>query len=532
MSYEPLFLKYRPQTLADVLGQDSVKATLLNAIQNNKIVHAYLLTGPRGSGKTSTARIIAKSLNCSDAADGKSPTTQPCGTCDSCVSITNSSSIDVTEIDAASHGGVEDARQLIERVNLASVAGKYRVYIIDEVHMLSTSAFNALLKTIEEPPTGVIFILATTEVDKVPKTIASRCQQLKFKSISLNDALTRLRYVADKEQIKIDEAALRLIAEHSDGAMRDALSLFDQLSVFSDDSSSIDEQRVLEILGVIPSDELKQLSRSILLRDTGTLCNKLDELVERGKEPSRIASELADYLLALLERLASKAPDTKFQELIDLCKEANIENFELVQIIDSLSELEFRFNRNKLSRNILKAWFVKMTHRAEILVVKDLLLRIEKLENGERSTVNGQRQPVNNERPVVNNQSFKPKSESSTFNVQSSAFSSSTQINVAELPLTVDRSPLTSSSNDFLGYLSPGSKGMLVSSQAQLIEIHDGVALMKMPDNFKFLKSRLEAKSDELIIAIQKSSGKEIKSLSIEVVTADEIFAVSPRQSN
>ena len=523
MTYEPLFLKYRPQTLADVLGQDSVKATLINAIQNNKIVHAYLLTGPRGSGKTSTARIIAKSLNCSGSIDGKSPTVTPCGICANCVSITNSSSIDVTEIDAASHGGVNDARQLIERVNLASVAGKYRIYIIDEVHMLSTAAFNALLKTIEEPPAGVIFILATTEVDKVPKTIASRCQQLKFKSIATNDSLARLRYVADQEQIKIDEAALKLIAEHSDGAMRDALSLFDQLSVFSDKDSAIDEQRVLEILGVIPSDELKEIARSILIRDIENLCNKLDELVARGKEPSRIASELANYLLNLLEKLASKTTDTKFQELIDLCKEINIENFELVQIIDSLSELEFRFNKNSLTRNILKAWFVKMAHRADMLIVKGLLSRIEKLENGERSTVNSQRTLVNSEKPIVSNQSFKPKSESSTFNVQPSAFDSESSI-----PLT----PNPTNSNDFLDYLSPGSKGMLISSQAQLIEINNGIALMKMPDNFKFLKSRLEAKAEELISAVQKSSGKEVKSLNIEVVAADEIFAVSPRQRN
>ncbi len=552
MTYEPLFLKYRPQKLSDVLGQDSVKETLINAIQNNKIVHAYLLTGPRGSGKTSTARIIAKSLNCNNSADAKSPTISPCGVCESCVSITNSSSIDVTEMDAASHGGVEDARQLIERVNLASVAGKYRIYIIDEVHMLSKDAFNALLKTIEEPPANVIFILATTEVDKVPKTIASRCQQLKFKPISINDSLARLKYVAAEENIRIDEAALKLIAEHSDGAMRDALSLFDQLSVFSDENSSIDENKVLEILGAVPSDELNEICKHILVRNTTELCNKLDELVIRGKEPISITKELADHLLTLLEKLSSKAMDTKFQDLINLCKENNIENFELVQIIDSLSELEIRLKQSTQNKNILKAWLIKIAHRADILVIKDLLARVEKLEAGSMPTL--RQASINHERVAISSPSLKPRVESSTFNVQSSAFqkpqsNSSSDINEiqisrsvnithsefsSEVPVTlsVERSALSGTSNDFLDHLSPGSKGMLISSQAQLIDITDGIALMKMPDKFKFLKSKLESRSDELISAIQKSSGQELKSLNIEVVALDDMPALSPRQSS
>ncbi len=517
MSYQPLFLRYRPQKLADVLGQDSVKETLINAIQNNKIVHAYLLTGPRGSGKTSTARIIAKSLNCTNAVDGKSPSSNPCGVCDSCVSITNSSSIDVTEMDAASHGGVEDARQLIERVNLASVAGKYRIYIIDEVHMLSKDAFNALLKTIEEPPANVIFILATTEVDKVPKTIASRCQQLKFKPISINDSLARLNYVAQQEGIKIDEAALQLIAEHSDGAMRDALSLLDQLSVFSDESSSIDENKVLEILGAVPSDELNEMSRNILVRNVEGLCNKLDELVIRGKEPISIVKELADHLLTLLEKLSSKTSDAKFQDLVSLCQENNIENYELVQIIDSLSELEVRLKQSTQNKNILKAWLIKIAYRADILVVKDLLSRIEKLESG--SMLNAQQATPVFSKPerIVHVRPLVIEEEN---------------ISRDDKPLSVERSAFSETSNDFLDYLSPGSKGMLISSQAQLIEINDGVALMKMPDKFKFLKSKLESRADELISAIQKSSGKDLKSLNIEVVMLSEMPTVSPRQSN
>ncbi len=520
MSYEPLFLKYRPQKLADVLGQDSVKETLINAIQNNKIVHAYLLTGPRGSGKTSTARIIAKSLNCLSTPNNASATTDPCGTCESCVGITNSSSMDVTEIDAASHGGVEDARKLIERVNLASVSGKYRVYIIDEVHMLSTAAFNALLKVIEEPPANVVFILATTELDKVPKTIGSRCQQLKFKPITINDALTRLRYVAGLESINIEDNALRLIAEHSDGAMRDALSLFDQLSVFSNEQTAINEDKVLDIIGAVPSNELAQISKEILLRDSSQLTKMLDDLTARGKEPISITQELITFLLRLLESLSSKAPDAKLQDLISLCKERSIENYELVQIIDSLSELEIRLKQSSSqTKNLLKAWLIKITHRADILVVKDLLARIEKLEKGERPTSPAV-QPItarSTETPVAIARSEATKQ---SHNTQSTTID--TQRPTQEEPST------NNSNNSFTDYLSPGSRGMLTSSQAQFIGVKDGVAQMKMPEKFKFLKSKLEARSEELISAIQKSSGKQVQSLTIEVMAAGEMLAANP----
>ncbi len=298
--YQPLFLKYRPQRLEDILGQNSVKDTLINAIKNSKIVHAYLLTGPRGSGKTSTARILAKSLNCLQPLDGLSPTVSPCGTCQSCLGIINSSSTDVVEIDAASHGGVDDARRLIEKVNLASIAGKYRIYIIDEVHMLTKEAFNALLKTIEEPPANVVFILATTEVDKVPKTIASRCQQLRFKPITINDCCERLNFVATKEQINIDDEVIRVIADHSDGAMRDALSLLDQLSVFSNKTDAVDINRVLEILGTVALKELNELVTNILKRNPQALLDQVDQLLAAGRDALLITKELTNYFLTLL----------------------------------------------------------------------------------------------------------------------------------------------------------------------------------------------------------------------------------------
>ena len=218
--YQPLYLKYRPQTLSELVGQEVVSKTLTNAINYNKIVHAYLLCGPRGTGKTSTARILAKSLNCE-----KGITTEPCGKCVSCESIVNGSSLDVIEIDAASHRKVEDAEDLINRVNLATYGSRFKIYIIDEVHMLTDHAFNALLKTLEEPPQNVIFILATTEEYKVIPTIISRCQKLDFKPVTQKDLELRIEYISKNEKINIDKSIISFVSKRSTGCLTDPVKL-------------------------------------------------------------------------------------------------------------------------------------------------------------------------------------------------------------------------------------------------------------------------------------------------------------------
>lgn len=515
-SYQPLFLKYRPQALEDILGQNSVKETLVNAIKNQKIVHAYLLTGPRGSGKTSSARILAKSLNCLEPCDKQSPTVFPCGECSNCVSIANSSSIDVIEIDAASHGHVEDARNLIEKVNLASVSGKYKVYIIDEVHMLTTSAFNALLKVIEEPPNNVVFILATTELDKVPKTISSRCQQLRFKPISINDAIARLNHVSQKENININEDAIKLIAEHSDGAMRDALSLLDQLSVFSLESKSIDKDKVYEILGTVPSQQLNILISSIVKRNQQELFDSLNSLLSAGKDPLIIVKELGNHFLLLLEAVNSSSSNPIFTDLISLIKQETIENFELVQIIESLAELEIRIKQTANSKNLLRAWLLKIAHRADILVVKDLMKRIEALESGSSSrgstvaatmpkqvkTNNGHYSndsEIKMDKVIVNNIEPEPKAK------------------------TTDTTQMVASS--FMDYLSPGTRGMYVSSHAQLSSVNGNTALIYIPSKYKFLKSKLEDRREEICSAISKEQGISVSVLNIEI--SDEAVSVA-----
>ena len=513
VGYEPLFLKYRPQKLEDVLGQNSVKETLVNAINNSKIVHAYLLTGPRGSGKTSSARILAKSLNCSNALDGKSPSTQPCGVCESCVSIANSSSIDVVEIDAASHGGVDDARQIVEKVNLASVNGKFRVYIIDEVHMLSNAAFNALLKVIEEPPSNVVFILATTEVDKVPKTIASRCQQLRFRPITIKDCLERLEFVSKKENINISSSALELIAEHSDGAMRDALSLLDQIGVFSTEAQVITEEKIHEVLGGIPALELSELARAVLARDAFGSIASINTLILQGKDPVHIVSELADFILRVLEVQNGFEQNNKYiSEIQSLCQIEGIENYELVQILDALTDLEYRLKQGAKNKNLLRASLLKICNRADIFVARDLMKRINSLEEALKNPRSST--PSQPSRPVM------PVSAPKAISEPVPARSAGSSAKPYSATIGFEQSTNSSSNlNDYIQLLQPNTKGFLESVKTQILSIDNGVlhlALGVKPSAFVGWKARLEQKSQQILNEFSKVINQELHTMKIE----------------
>ena len=525
--YQPLFLKYRPQKLSDILGQDSVKETLINAINNEKIVHAYLLTGPRGSGKTSTARIIAKSLNCTAGLDGKSPTVDPCGTCESCVSIANSSSVDVTEIDAASHNKVDDARALIERVNLASVSGKYRVYIIDEVHMLTNEAFNALLKVIEEPPKNVVFVLATTEYHKVPKTISSRCQQLNFKSISIQDVITRLNYVIEQEALNISSDALGAIAKHSDGAMRDALALLDQIGVFSDPNNPVSKEKVLNLIGAVASEDLENLLLPVLTRDLAKLLEQVDTMMSSGKEPLVITQELNDFTLELLTALS--VPNNSMQELISTIKEKEIEDYELVQISNSLAELEVKLKMTTQTKALFKAWLVKLAYREDIFVIKDLKEQLAGMQSGSAP------RPVSSQRPaaIPQAQASIPKPAAIPA-VKVKSYESKPEpvketVASPSIPEPTKPAPVSSSAgNSFLDHLSPGSKGMFISSKASLTSVNAPNATITIPTKFKFLKSKLESRADEFRTAISQSSGSEINVLNFELADMEAGVEATP----
>jgi len=292
--YLPLYRKYRPKNLQEVVGQDHIKKALANAINLNKISHAYLFTGPRGTGKTSIARILAKSLNCQQG-----PTLTPCEVCASCIDIRNSTPMDVIEIDAASNRGIEDARNILEKIQYVPTNGKFKIYIIDEVHMLTPQAFGVLLKTLEEPPENVIFILATTEPQKVLETITSRCQRYDFRRITTDDIIGHLKHIAKIEKIKIEDEALFTIAKNAAGGMRDSLALLDQISVL-DSSKTITSEDINRLLGRLSFDMLHNLSQNIIESQPQAAIELLDKIYNSGNEPTQILINMLGYLKNLL----------------------------------------------------------------------------------------------------------------------------------------------------------------------------------------------------------------------------------------
>jgi DNA polymerase III subunit gamma/tau len=288
MSYLVLARKYRPQSFSQLIGQDHITQLLSKAIEGNRIAHAFLFCGPRGIGKTSTARIMAKSLNCQNG-----PTLTPCGTCFACQEIANGNSFDVIEIDGASNRGIDEIRTLRENVKFAPAYGRYKIYIVDEVHMLTTEAFNALLKTLEEPPEHVKFIFATTEANKVPATILSRCQRFDFKRIPADTTIGNLKDICQKEKLKIDDAALFAIAKASQGSMRDALSILDQLSALGQEG--IDSQDVYSMLGIVETELLFALTDALVAKDCVEALKVFNDIVERGKDIKQLGKDLTEH---------------------------------------------------------------------------------------------------------------------------------------------------------------------------------------------------------------------------------------------
>jgi len=293
MAYIALYRKWRPGTFGDLVGQEHISRTLSNALTSGRIGHAYLFSGPRGTGKTSTAKILAKALNCEHG-----PTPEPCGECPACKKINDGSSMDVFEIDAASNRGIDEIRDLRETVKFAPVDGRYKVYIIDEVHMLTTEAFNALLKTLEEPPAHVVFILATTEAHKVPPTIQSRCQRYDFKRITLEDIHGRLEKVVAEMGLKAEDEALSMIALQADGGLRDALSLLDQCSALAD--GELTAARVRQVLGLIGHDWIYKLTEAIYARKSQVALGVLADLLRDGKDLKQVLTELSLHLRSLM----------------------------------------------------------------------------------------------------------------------------------------------------------------------------------------------------------------------------------------
>ena len=360
MEYQSLYRKWRPQTFEDIIGQKHITQTLINAISLNRISHAYIFSGPRGVGKTTTARILAKSLNCV-----KGPTPHPCNKCERCIRITDGYSMDVIEIDGASNRGIDDIRDLRNKVKFAPAEGKYKVYIIDEVHMLTTEAFNALLKTLEEPPSHVIFIFATTNPHKIPSTILSRCQWFNFRRISLEDIVAKLKMIAKDEELNINDKTLNMIARNSTGSMRDAESVLDQIIAYC--GKEITSQSVGEVLGIIEEEVFFELIEAIIKNDTLKGIEIINRTSDLGGDASQFIKNLMEYVHNLSLAKVCQKDILNLQgifiedrgRLLEQSKTIKLEK--LFNIVDYLAEVERKMRYTRHPWILLEMLVIKFT---------------------------------------------------------------------------------------------------------------------------------------------------------------------------
>ena len=378
MSYQVFARKWRPQVFEDVIGQGHITRTLQNAITTNRLAHAFLFSGPRGVGKTTTARILAKALNCKEG-----PTPTPCGKCDPCIETAAGTSVDVIEIDGASNRGIEHIRELRETVKYAPVGGKYKVYVIDEVHMLTNEAFNALLKTLEEPPPHVIFIFATTEPQKIPATIHSRCQRYGFKRIALTEIASKLREITEKEGIKVSDQGLNLIARAAEGSMRDSQSLLDQAVSYS--GMEIRNEDLQAILGAVAQETLKAFADGLLARDASGLLGQIDTLLEQGQDMRQFLAGVVEHIRNLIiTRIAKDAGpiiELPAADLETIKQQASGTDTErLVMLFDSLSRTLEEMRWSPHQRFTLEVGLVKACSLADLKPLSEVLDRMKSLE--------------------------------------------------------------------------------------------------------------------------------------------------------
>ena len=384
MAYEVLARKWRPQGFDDVVGQEHVTRTLKNAIESERVAHAYLFIGPRGIGKTSLARIFARALNCE-----KGPTPTPCGACDLCREIAAGSSLDVMEIDGASNNGVEQVRDLREQVQFAPARGTFKIVIIDEVHMLTTAAFNALLKTLEEPPPHVKFIFATTEGDKVLPTIISRCQRFDLRRIQTPQIVGRLRHICDAEGIKADEDALLAVARGAEGGLRDALSALDQLISFRGDH--LTEEDVLAVFGLVSRRSLDELVRAVLAGDMPRILKLVDAFESAGKDMRRLVVELMEHFRNLLvyhyvgDKISSL--EATPGQISSLAAQAALADAARVQqIADQLTEMEGRLRYALSVRTLIEMTLIRCARIATTVSLEEILRSLNAVRAGEPLT--------------------------------------------------------------------------------------------------------------------------------------------------
>ncbi|HFK1766560.1 TPA: DNA polymerase III subunit gamma/tau [Bacillus mobilis] len=504
--YQALYRKYRPTNFIELIGQNHIKQTIQNALKLAKFSHAYMFTGPRGTGKTTIAKLIATSLNCENLNNEG----EPCNECSQCKAIRGNSHADVLEIDAASNNGVEQIREIREQVAYAPGTGKYKVYIIDEVHMLSTGAFNALLKTLEEPPKHVIFILATTDVHKIPATIISRCQRFDFRRIGPRDIIERLRHVAKKEEVKIEEEALQLLGMLAQGGMRDALSLMDQTIAFAT-NETITKDDVSEVVGRISIEKIEACIGDLLKGNTIEILNLINQVILNGKEPIYLLEDLIGYLRDLViskafevqeDNITTAILNNKFYELLE---EGEIHKMQMM--IRKLTEVkdEMKFSNN--AQVSLEVGLIQLATEAQ--EENRLVRKINELEKRVRELTGSGSVPV------------RPKSLSPTVQQPAEEKVDITEYSKKTLNKAIDKMSIIATDNYVLDIVFPDAqKDYKVQYQGELATVVN--TLLDKQTKLNSFKHLL----DKMSIAIASSTSVVIgaDAYLIEVLSENEVY--------
>lgn len=507
--YQALYRKYRPTNFDEVTGQEIIKKTLQNAILNNKISHAYLFTGPRGTGKTSIAKILAKTVNCV-CLQGY----MPCNECVNCTQIDNKQSNDIIEIDAASNNGIDEIREIRNKASLVPTTGKYKVYIIDEVHMLTTGAFNALLKTLEEPPSHVIFILATTEPHKIPATILSRCQRFDFKRIANIDLVERLKYIIKQEKIGIEDDAINEIARLSDGGMRDSISLLDQALAYSPQNISLED--IHEINGSLPIEKLSNFVSLILEKNIEKLLNLIDDFNDSGKNLIKISEEIINYLKNILLYKISPNYLKNVTNNYQIYEEA-AKNISKELIIELISKFNMSMNDIKLSSD------PKLS--MELLIIKEC----SDLEELKQNRIYNNELKVDKLTNVKSEEKTEEKSDNQKvlLNQKKNIFEDKIVNKTIEIKDEIDQNSKLMEEfkkNRINNALAKFDKNLLINLRRSLYKVEDYL----LDENYSIFASmiidgELKATSDEYLVFVFKTENLSLE-FNKNIVTVQELF--------